>query len=238
MIRFICSLLLVFFYSCTNSTDSSDNITIPIEGLVAYYPFNNNAKDESKYCNDATVFGSILTQDRFSKENSAYYFDGVDDYILIPNKSQINFDNSDFTFSLWFYPDSVPDWQAKILCKNGDNRQLMFQYLGTSYGSKSQHMCIDYQGGGLEIWSEYKFELNNWNHVLFSRHIDTIYVYSNGTLSNRKIISSSQNISGTNDMYIGCREGFINYFSGKIDDISIYNRSLSLDEINTLYITK
>lgn len=231
-------LFLITFSACTNPTDSANNDYIPQEGLVAYYPFNNNTKDESKFKNIATVCGSSLTTDRFSIENRAYYFDGIDDYIIIPDDSQINFDTLDFTISLWFYPDSVPDWQAKILCKNGEYRQLMFQYLGATYGNKSQHICIDYQGGGLEIWSEYKYEINNWNHVLFSRHVDTIYVYSNGILSNRKIVSSSQNIGGTNDIYIGCREGFINYFAGKIDDIVIYNRALSDDEIRTLYDDK
>jgi len=228
-------LFLITFSACTNPTDSANNDHIPQEGLVAYYPFNNNAKDESKYINNATVHGASLTSDRFSFENKAYHFDGIDDYLLIPNESQINYDTTDFTISLWFYPDTVPDWQAKILCKNGENRQLMFQYLGTSYGNKSQYMCIDYQGGGLEIWSEYKFEEKNWSHILFSRLVDTIYVYCNGILSNKKTISHSQNIGGNNDMYIGCRESFINYFAGKIDDIFIYNRALLNNEIETLF---
>lgn len=46
------------------------------DGLVACYPFNGNANDESGNGNDGTVYGAILAEDRFGNPNSAYYFDG------------------------------------------------------------------------------------------------------------------------------------------------------------------
>jgi hypothetical protein len=49
---------------------------IPIDGLVAYYPFNGNADDESGNGNHGIVYGSTPVSDRFSNENSAYSFDG------------------------------------------------------------------------------------------------------------------------------------------------------------------
>ena len=54
-------------------------------GLVAYYPFNGNANDESGNGNDGTPYGGVqLTDDRFANENSAYNFDGINDYIVYP----------------------------------------------------------------------------------------------------------------------------------------------------------
>ena len=47
------------------------------EGLVAYYPFYGNAKDESGNGNDGDVTGATLTGDRHGKPNSAYSFDGA-----------------------------------------------------------------------------------------------------------------------------------------------------------------
>ena len=44
-------------------------------GLVAYYPFNGNANDESGHGNNGTVYGATLTADRFGRANSAYSFD-------------------------------------------------------------------------------------------------------------------------------------------------------------------
>ena len=45
------------------------------DGLVAYYPFNGNARDESGNFNDGTVHGATLTEDRFGNEGNAYSFD-------------------------------------------------------------------------------------------------------------------------------------------------------------------
>ncbi len=56
-------------------------------GLVAYYPFNGNAKDESGNGNNGSVFGATLTMDRFGNDRSAYEFNGTDNYISYPIKS-------------------------------------------------------------------------------------------------------------------------------------------------------
>ena len=56
-------------------------------GLVVYYPFNGNAKDASGNGNDGTVEGAILTADRFGHANSAYYFNGTNSDILVPETS-------------------------------------------------------------------------------------------------------------------------------------------------------
>ena len=49
--------------------------------LVAYYPFNGNANDESGNGSNATVSGATLTRDRNGNTDSAYSFDGKDDGI-------------------------------------------------------------------------------------------------------------------------------------------------------------
>ena len=53
------------------------------QGLVAYYPFDENAKDESGKGNDGDVKGATLAEDRHGKADSAYSFDGKDDHIYI-----------------------------------------------------------------------------------------------------------------------------------------------------------
>ena len=50
-------------------------------GLVAYYPFNGNANDESGNGNNGTIHGAVLTSDRFGNEKFSFSFDGVNDYI-------------------------------------------------------------------------------------------------------------------------------------------------------------
>ena len=72
------------------------------DGLVAYYPFNGNASDESGNGYDGTEFGGVApTTDRFGNADSAYSFDGVDDFVTIPS-APFNFSSqSALTVSAW-----------------------------------------------------------------------------------------------------------------------------------------
>ena len=59
------------------------------EGLVAYYPFNGNAKDESGNGNDGEVKGATPAEDRHGKDEKAYVFDGEDDFIEIVDSDNL-----------------------------------------------------------------------------------------------------------------------------------------------------
>ena len=59
---------------------------IPTDDLVAYYPFNGNANDESGNGNNGTIFRATLTTDRFGNANRAYSFDGSS-FISVPGRS-------------------------------------------------------------------------------------------------------------------------------------------------------
>lgn len=95
------SLLLVFFLSIT-SIIGQVNLK---NGLVACYPFNANAKDESGNGNNGTVNSATLTTDRFGKANSAYNFDGSTQFIEV---SANQFQNNNYSFSIWANPDITP----------------------------------------------------------------------------------------------------------------------------------
>ena len=69
------------------------------EGLVAYYPFNGNAKDESGNGNDGEVNGATLTKDRLGNLRSAYDFNEKN-FIRI-NKSESLEPENAITISLW-----------------------------------------------------------------------------------------------------------------------------------------
>ena len=84
-----------------------DNLAEFNNGLIAYYPFNGNANDESGNGHHGDVNGSTLTPDRYGTANKAYSFDGTDDYIDLGNKPAFNFGTSDFTISLWFKTDGI-----------------------------------------------------------------------------------------------------------------------------------
>ena len=73
---------------------------IPADGLLGYWSFSGNANDESGNGHHGTVHSCVLSEDRFGNPNSAYYFDGVDDYIAIePSSLVVN--ESAITVSCW-----------------------------------------------------------------------------------------------------------------------------------------
>ncbi len=80
---------------------------IPTNGLVAWYPFNGNANDESGNGNHGVVSGATLTTDRFGNANSAYHFDGVDDFMRLVKSDTADFSNG-FTISFWVQVEAIP----------------------------------------------------------------------------------------------------------------------------------
>ena len=97
------------------------------QGLVAYYPFNGNAKDESENSNDFTVKGATLTKDRHGNSDRAYAFDGVNAYMEAPNHPSLQL--TQFTVSVWINPTSEQGASNPILLKDrhmGENFGLWF----------------------------------------------------------------------------------------------------------------
>ncbi len=88
-------LLLILFLCSVNAVAGID------DGLVAYYPFNGNARDESGNMNDGSVNEATKAVDRFENDDSAYYFDGVNDYVTVPNNSSQQISSNQITESAW-----------------------------------------------------------------------------------------------------------------------------------------
>ena len=77
-------LLSITMYSIAFSQVDLEN------GLMAYYPFNGDATDASGNGNNAVFNNATLTDDYKGNPNSAYYFNGVDNYMQIPNSTSLN----------------------------------------------------------------------------------------------------------------------------------------------------
>ena len=116
--------------------NGSDNLGGSLNnGLVAYYPFNGNANDESGNGNDGTNNGVTLTADRFGNVDAAYDFDGFNN-ITVPHNSNLNL-IGDLTLSAWFYSVNPPQVSNShtIISKRSDASFNIFPYL----------MAINYQ---------------------------------------------------------------------------------------------
>jgi len=91
-------LIAICFSQCSTLTTTEDSTLS--NGLVAYYPFDGNANDESGHNLHGEIIGAVLSEDRFGNESPSYYFDGFDDYINIGNSNLLNIRNN-LSISVW-----------------------------------------------------------------------------------------------------------------------------------------
>ncbi|MFY0625914.1 MAG: leucine-rich repeat domain-containing protein [Reichenbachiella sp.] len=214
------------FYKVTVDIISKTYAFTAADGLVAYYPFNGNADDESENGNDASLLNGLgFTTDRFGITNSAVLFDGFDDEVSINDDTGVVLDN-DITLNIWVHTntiansylffDSVTDFTDVKLEDVGGELFLLYQY----------------EGG--QLLSASPIPINEWVMLSVTREVSTTSLYINGVISVSEITKDPTDM--TTPRTIGREGGSTSQtFNGSIDDISIYNRAISPEEIAVLY---
>ncbi|MFA6923079.1 MAG: LamG-like jellyroll fold domain-containing protein [Bacteroidales bacterium] len=229
------------FY-CLDAVDSIDIIVrdtvVYKNGLVACYPFNGNANDESGNGNNGTVHGATLASDRFGNSNSAYDFDGTDDFILVNNSPSLESieNNNAVSITTWIY---IRDWYQSwnifpILqkCRLFDNKGWGFE-IADKYKKASTFFTND--SLYLALWTP---NFNQWYHVAvtYDRTIGKVKFFINGNFIGSAGANRSLGSTNGGPLFIGKSPwGVLEFSDGKIDDISIYNRALTDSEILDLY---
>ena len=215
-----------------NTLDNNDVCDLPVnleEGLIMYLPFCENAQDISGNSNNGLVSNSNLTEDRFNNPNQAYLFSNSNQSMITVNPSTSLNITQDITFSAWFYPtDTTLGYIIdRDVCGFTDDWGL--QWLGGQVKMRTQNDENTIVSGVLAI--------NNWYHVLVTREsgVFTMYIDSEITSQNS---GYNYDFSNTNNpIRIGdqsCTSPEEN-FDGKIDDVAVWNRALSSEEVLSLY---
>jgi hypothetical protein len=225
------------FYTATAQVPSN----VPTNGLVGYWPFNGNANDVSGNNLNGTVTGASLTTDRNGNSNSAYSFDGVNDFISVP--ANIIFTQNPISYSFWFNKSGSGN-----PCNGNETFQAIFS---TGNYSQSRDVVLS-QGNDRRIGIQRSipsgcpnesmlstnYTLNNWNYAVVIYEANLVKVYLNGIFIGSSPVSCSVTATNTT-CFIGASKpsiwACIAYFNGLIDDIAIYNRALTPQEITNLY---
>jgi PKD repeat protein len=201
-------------------------------GMVAYYPFNGNANDESGNGYDAVSINATLTADRFGNENSAYYFNGGTDNITLGDILDEVFTTNKFSINMWVKPEN-------IMSNNPGNYGMLMSKWHTSpgatnnsfilYGRNLLFVTANNQAGAMLNSPE----LNSWSMVTVSVNLGVASIYLNGQL----VGSSSNHVSlaSTFSLIIGNLHNGVYGFKGSVDEVRIYNRPLIQDEVKKLY---
>jgi hypothetical protein len=225
------------------------------QGLVAYYPFDGNAKDNSGNGNNGVVRGGmVLVADRLGKANSAFSFDGVSGYIEIPGQS-FNFP-SNLTISFWVKPTVAQVQYARIIDKSvwkaATNKNIAgFQILRINDNNHINELNVYTflsvcPPMNLTGFPETIIPSDIWSHFTVVKSFDKGFYYLNGVLVLSTTLPAAQwNIVGNGDLplTVGAANsgqtkpasGLVNFYKGVLDEIFIYNRPLTADEILSLY---
>lgn len=206
---------------CANSFAQNLPDYVPTEGLVAWYPFNGNANDESGNGNDGENDGAIPHENRFFESASAYFF-SESDFISLPAIAV----STSFSASFWISPVEGSTGSDAIL----DGGQGKFIRIVPSlvseewsFGYNSE--CI----GNPTATSE--FSLNSWVHGALIFDGDSLHFFQDGVKQN----SLEHCASDWSFQFIGFADNGEHGFDGVIDDLGIWDRTLTEEEILALY---
>lgn len=231
------TVLLTAVILCSAKSASADLTS----GLVAYYPFNGNANDESGNGNNGILRGTPQYID--GVKGKALLLNGSTDYIEIPDNPSLN--PSSVTVSAWFKINSLDgagvscNWQSIVFKESplsADNHYYAVN-IGTG-GMQPPLLCANTWltwGNVVNSCSNDTMQLNNWYHVVATFDSNEIRIYVDGILKDARPTGAPLPI-GHKPLFIGYTGMWCGwFFNGTIDDVRIYNRVLPETEVQELY---
>ncbi|MFN5209161.1 MAG: LamG-like jellyroll fold domain-containing protein, partial [Bacteroidota bacterium] len=222
-----------------NSSQSSSNCLpsyVPINGLIGYWPFCGNANDESGNGNNGIVYpNTTLTSDRNNFPLSAYLFDNSVQSGIQTN-IPLSYTLTGISGALWFnssvFLNSSAGHRQFISGTNG----IPFQF---AYNNGGVDLELYDQNGSLTVFTwPAIFLQNTWHHVVFSVNTSgNVLIAIDGQLNNSGTAPNSLRTATNSTFVFGLSSSpfWPNPFPGKLDDIGIWNRALTQQEVTNLY---
>jgi hypothetical protein len=223
--------LQIFFH---NSTQVKSKDYGNFSSLVLWLTFDegsgNIAYDYSGNGNNGTIYGATWVSGKYGK---ALQFNGNNTYVQVSDSD--NLEPADITISMWIYPLSwthTPTAVALVTKRTAiGNGYFVFWYASTS--------TINFDWGGYTYrWNTgYNSPLNSWTHLVVTRNNSQRVLYVNGEYySSTPNSGNSTLVPTTANLRIGYDSYTNQYpFNGTIDEVRIYNRALSQEEILSHY---
>jgi uncharacterized repeat protein (TIGR02543 family) len=248
-----------YAFDATSGTSGAHTITIIIKDIhgaqtsrkwyltvdaTLVMPFDTNATpvvDYAGYNNNGTVNGATWTAD--GKIGGCYIFDGIDDYILIPHSNDLDGGGqwSELTIEVWIYL-TADQTGTRVLGKMSTSTEAKRSYqIGFQSSSPANRLygaVVIGSNSYQEVGYNTPLSTGVWYHVVLTyKSGDRLKLYLNGQLVAQSSSTLSGNIQASQDkpLYIGCRfDG--GYFKGKIDEVRIYPKALTANQISQSYL--
>ena len=235
--KLVFSFLLIAV-AVLNSNHSKSQIDLT-KGLVLHLDLDSTLLDSSPFNNNAIAFGAIPAIDRFGCSLSAFYFDGVDDYIQIPHDTSLSFVDQ-YTLMAWVNQETTnfPSGGRRIIDKHhmstGDGYAMI---TATPHPANWIH-AISIKSGV----SSKPIVNNTWQHLAIVWDKGIVDIYIDGQLDKRTNVSSTSTKINSNSwpVYLGTAQSNgvpagDHFWHGALDDVRLFNRPLTPLDIDSVF---
>lgn len=217
----------------------------PKTKLVSHWKMDklNNRLEDSIGNNHGTLFGNLSVTE--GQVNSAILFDGIDDTVVVPDDTSLDFGSDDFAVSFWFKKlshtsnwDNCPGVQK---WNNGGHRGTNEWALGLCASANTNDIAFGIESGNqtFSIRDTNATELNKWYFVVGTRDGDFLKLYVDGQLVSSKYIGSIAVNNVGRSLTMATRRspsGVTSGYSNVIfDEVKIFDGSLSKLDVSAEY---
>lgn len=237
-----------------NVTFSWDGVNYSLydEDLVLFYNFDNRSeleendtyvKDLSRYGNFGNVTGNAVWNSSGGKSNGAFDLNGKSSYIDVFNVTDTNFEN--FTACLWFNikGNTSNDWETHYMLGQGDDYDPVWGW-HIRVNTVESMILSAYIGNGSAngqiSLTSYYVDFNEWNFACLVQNGSNFTFYANSEIVESELYNGfAYDNTKFDKLRIGALSNSATYYhvNGTIDDVMIWNRTLTDDEIEQLYYT-
>jgi hypothetical protein len=181
-------------------------------------------KDKTPYANNGSITGTNFTQDRFDNTDQAMSFNGTSDYIKVDGDIA---GKNNVTMTGW------------ALINSGGYILNQFENTGNSWAisASTNSIRIFNDTSGVTNLSHFNTSIpvGEWVHFAGGHKDDGWFFYVNGELIGEGLQSGGGPSSVSGDLFFGQRGNDTTFFGGLLDDVRIYDRALSQEEVSLLY---
>ena len=213
------------------------------DGILAYYPFNGSPSDESGnelhgVLSEDGGMGPQIDNDRFGNENSAYHFDGIDDYIHLPHP-ELHFLEQDFSINVWAKTDTeTPNGKSHTIFSSY-NSSTGKEFKLSYHGAWDTIYFMQYHMGGSEVDMLCLTPESDWHMITVTKSSELIQLYYDGVEIDRMAPSVRVTSQSQTKVMIGAADKSTYHpewvFDGIIDDLSVHTRVLTASEIEWIF---
>jgi hypothetical protein len=207
-----------------------DDCILPPLDMIGWWPGDGQLADIQGGNNGTGIGGGPIFSG--GEVDQAMYFNGTTDAVTVPHA--VNMDpNPAYSFDAWVY------WNGTIL--NGSSHDAILVKTQDSGGADSYAMFIygpdnslyNIVGDGALNTLPNTVPANEWFHVAQTYDGTTLKVYINGGLAGSTTGVTRSVSSG--ELAFGTRQGIQHFFNGLLDEIEIYSRALTQDEVQFIF---